>query len=76
MRLCDNCKREPESFQIDNGQTAWWFVIDSDESPEYLLSDLTFNFIVCTDIEGDGENKLWCVRCVESLNDDSEEDDP
>lgn len=67
--ICSNCKREPESFELSDGQTGYWFIADkSDGDASYLMSDFSHQFKCCVDIEPELEENeiVICVRCVDA----------
>lgn len=69
---CDNCKREFEPFELDNGETGYGFCFPKDDEPSQLMSDLTYAFCCFTDNTPTREpdKYYWCVKCVEAINED------
>lgn len=74
VECCDNCKRPFERFEMDNGGTAWGFILDNDGETTYLMSDLTHAFFCFTDKEPERREDLqyWCANCVEAVNETDE----
>jgi hypothetical protein len=72
--ICHNCKRESESFELDNGETAYWFRIKEGDV-DSLMSDMTYAFCCTTEKEPIAqENEVfWCVRCVDRYVENQEE---
>lgn len=69
--LCDNCKREPEAFETEDGETAYWLRVPKEnQDPSHLTSRLDFAFIAMVPEGGDKrhpiddpENNYWCAAC-------------
>jgi hypothetical protein len=70
--VCDNCKRDFESFTVGGipEEIGYGFVVpEESQDPEYLMSDFSSSFLCFTDKEPEREKgKLyWCVMCIESI---------
>ena len=78
--VCDNCKREPEPFQTDQGETAYWLRVPKEnQDPSHLTSGLEFAFIAMVPENGDKrhpiddeENYYWCAECCAAAYPDQE----
>lgn len=71
--ICSNCKREPETFDLDNGEIGYWMIADKeDQDATHLMSDLSLAFRCSTEKEPKlKENEIaLCVRCVEADSED------
>lgn len=72
--LCDNCKREPEPFQTDTNETAYWLRVPKEnQDPSHLTSALEFVFVAMVPEHGDKrhpdndpDHDYWCVECCNS----------
>lgn len=67
--VCMNCKREPESFETDEGLTAYYMVIPNGaEDPTVLMSNLELKFIACLDKNFTAKNGEYfmCIKCFEA----------
>lgn len=76
MRLCDNCKREPEQFDIEGStERGWWFRVAKDGGAAVLMEDLEFAFCAVTEKEpiDDPEHFFWCKDCMNTHLENFEE---
>ena len=80
--FCDNCKREPEPFDVEGHGTAYWFVVPKEnQDPTVLTSALELAFCALVAEGGDKRhpvddaNLYWCSRCAEAAGPDGEEDE-
>jgi len=78
LKVCDNCKREPEPFDVDGVKDKGYFFVvpKADLNPSYLMSDLTFSFLVCLDKEppdDNNNNEYWCVNCIDAIKGDCDD---
>lgn len=72
--VCDNCKREPTSFETETGETAYWLRVPKEnQDPSILTSALDFAFCAMVPENGDKrhpiddqENYYWCADCASS----------
>lgn len=75
--LCANCKREPEEFKTPEGESAYWFIVDSKhQDASYLMSSMETMFKVCTEkeFELEPETLNFCINCIEHEEDGNGED--
>ena len=72
MDICDNCKRPPKEFETDTGKKAYWILI-TEGDPTLLMSDFSKRFAVVIGKEKPKNGIFWCVRCLESINEDQSE---
>jgi len=79
--LCDNCKREPEQFETETGEKAWWLRVPKEnQDPSHLITKLDFAFIALVPEHesekrhpiDDKENYYWCAKCCASACQDEE----
>ncbi len=77
MKHCDNCNREPEPFDVeDSDEQGYFFLVPKDSwDPAHLMSDLSFQFCICTDPNPVDQPDMehWCVQCVAAINPNNEE---
>lgn len=69
-RLCDNCKREPEPFELaGSSDIGYWFRVQKDGDPTVLMSDLTYAFcaVMVQNPPDEPDHLFWCERCVSAL---------
>lgn len=69
MRVCDNCKREPEPFETDQ-EVGYFFVVPrSTQDLVVLMSNLEYMFAICTERNppDDSDNNLICINCHTSM---------
>lgn len=78
--ICDNCKREPEPFKTEDGETAYWLRVPKEnQDPSVLTSALDFAFVALVTEnddrrhpDNDPDNFYWCVSCCVSAYPDQE----
>lgn len=76
--LCMECHNEPEEFENDKGQKAYWMVVMPDDySPVVLMSSLEYKFVVGTEkiYEAEPGETFICIKCFENIYGEFEDDE-
>lgn len=69
-RVCDLCKRDPESFEADDKTIGWWFVIPfGADDPVVLMSNLELQFMICPDRNPPQSvsDTFMCAKCFDKM---------